>query len=67
MIEVAMTPSQRQQVPSTPQDSQMQVLSSHPSSSCQVLLQAPNMPHSTQHSFYGNMTGPTLQETGARQ
>ena len=66
MIVMAMAPPQRQQVPSTPQASRMQMFSSHPSSPYQSLLQAPNVPHSTQHSFYGNMTGTILQETGER-
>ena len=66
MRAMAMAPPQGQQVPSTPQASQMQMLSSHHLSPYQNPLQAPNVPHSTQHSFYGNMTGTTLQETGER-
>ena len=60
MIAMAMAPPQRQQVPSTPQASRMQMFSSHPSSPYQSPLHAPNVPHSTQHSFYGNMAGTTL-------
>ena len=66
MIAMAMAPPQRQQVPSTPQASRMQMFSSHPSSPYQSPLQAPNVPHCTQHSFYHNMAGTTLQETGER-
>ena len=64
MIVMAMAPCQRQQVPSTPQAGQIQMFSSHHSSLYQSPLQAPNVPHSTQYSFYGNMTGATLQENG---
>ena len=53
---MVIAPPQRQQVPSTPQANRMQMFSSHPSSPYQSLLQASNVPHSTQHSFYGNMT-----------
>ena len=42
------------------------MFTSHPSSLYQSLLQAPNMPHGIWHSFYGSMTGTTLQETGER-
>ena len=63
---MAMAPPQRQQVPSTPQASQMQMFRSHPSSPYRSPLQAPNVPHITQHSFYSNITGTTLQETGER-
>ena len=66
MIAMAMAPPQRQQVPLTPQASRMQMFSSHPSSPYQSPFQAPNMPRSTQHSFYDNMAGTTLQETGER-
>ena len=66
MIAMAMAPPQRQQVRSTPQASRMQMFSSHPSSPYQSPFQAPNVPHSTQHSFYDNMAGTTLQETGER-
>ena len=64
MIAMAMAPCQRQQVPSTRQAGRIQIFSSHPSSLYQSPLQAPNVPHSTQYSFYGNMTGATLQENG---
>ena len=66
LIAMAMAPPQTQQAPSTPQASRMQMFSSHPSSPYQSPLQAPNVPHSTRHSFYFNMTGTTLQETGER-
>ena len=66
MIAMAMAPPQRQQVPSTPQASRMQMFSSHPSSPFQSQFQAPNVPHSTRHSFHDNMAGTTLQETGER-
>ena len=66
MIAMAMAPSQKQQVPSTRQASRMQMFRSHPSSPYQSPFQAHNMPHSTQHYFYGNMTHTTLQETGER-
>ena len=66
MIAMAMAPPQRQQAPSTPQVSRMQMFSSHPSSPYQGPLQAPNEPISTQHSFYGNMAGTALQETGEK-
>ena len=66
MIAMAMAPPQRQEVPSAPQARQMQMFSSHPSSPYQSLLQAPNAPYTTQHSFYGNMTGATFKETGER-
>ena len=66
MIAMVMAPPQRQQVPTTSQDSQMPIFSSHPSSQYQSPLQAPNMPHSTEGTFYGNMTSTTLQETGER-
>ena len=63
MIAMAMAHRQRRQVPATPQASQMHMFSSHLSSPYQSPLQAPNVPHSTQHSFYINVTGTTLQET----
>ena len=66
MMTMAMAPPQRQQVPSAPQATQMQMFSSHPLSSYQSQIQAPNVPHSTRHSFYSNMTGTTLQQTGER-
>ena len=66
MIAMVMAPPQTQQVPATPQASQIKMFSSHPSSLYQSPLQAPNVPHSTRHSFHGNMTGTTLQETGER-
>ena len=56
MIAMVMASPQTQQVPSTPQVSRMQMFSSHPSSLYQRPLQA-------RHSFYGNLTGTTLQET----
>ena len=63
MIAMAMAHRQRRQVPATPQASQMHMFSSHLSNPYQSPLQAPNVPHSTQHSFYINVTGTTLQET----
>ena len=66
MIAMAMAPPQRQQVPSTPQASRMQMSSSYPSSSYLSPIQVLNVLRSIQHSFYGNMTGTTLQETGER-
>ena len=66
MMTMAMAPPQRQQVPSAPQATQMQMFSSHPLSSYQSPIKAPNVPHSTRHSFYSNMTGTTLQQTGER-
>ena len=66
MIAMAMAPPQRQQVPSTPQASRMQMSSSYPSSSYLSPIQVLNVLRSIQHSFYGNMTGTTLQEPGER-
>ena len=44
MIAMAIAPPQRQQVPSTPQASQMQIFSSHPPNQYQSLLQNRNLP-----------------------
>ena len=40
------------------------VISSYPTSLYQSPFQSPNKLHSTPHSFYGNIVGTTLQETG---
>ena len=66
MVAMVMGPSQRQQVPSTLQASQMQMFRSQPSSSYQSLLQTLNISYSTQYSFYCNIASTTLQETGEK-
>ena len=66
MIAMAIAPPHKQQVPSTQQASRMQMLCSHLSSPYESPLQALNVPHSTHHPFYGNMTGTSLQESGER-